>query len=335
MFRTLTLGLAAIAFAGAAAAQSTVTLFGVVDNNLGWGKGSLSSNKRLGTGGYLGSRLGFRGSEDLGDGLRAVFMLENGFNGNDGTMAATTTIWNRQNYVGMVGRFGEVLMGRQYTPSFLLHATYDAFGPQGVAAQQVLLGSMEVAQAANIRANNAVTYRTPATLGGFSAQLMITDHTASPGWYHGLKAGYADGTMSVDMALGHYNNPAIGDLNSVSIGGRYNLGALKLYALFNKADSGSGNDSRGMQVSAGYLLGLTELKLSVAESRQTSAAGVDIGTTRRYGVGFLHSLSKRTSLYGQYAKLDNSKGARAAVNGAQTGVNEAAQGFDFGIAHQF
>lgn len=335
MLRNITLGLSAIAFAGAAVAQSSVTVFGVIDNNIGWGKGSLSSGKQLGTGGYLGNRLGFRGSEDLGDGQRAVFVLENGFNGNNGTLAATTTLWNRQSYVGLVSRWGELLMGRQYTPSFLVHAAYDAFGLQGVAAQQVLLGSIEGAQAANIRANNAVNYRSPGTWGGFSLQLMTTDHTASPGWYHGVRGAYSDGTMSVDLALGHYNNPAIGDLNSVSVGGRYNWGPLKLYALFNKSDSGSGNDSRGVQTSAGYLLGLTELKLSVAESRQTSAVGADIGTTRRYGVGFVHSLSKRTSLYGQYARLDNSKGARAVVNGAQTDVNQPAQGFDLGIAHQF
>lgn len=335
MLRTLTPGLAALVFAGAAVAQSSVTVFGVVDNNIGWGKGSLTSVKRLGTGGYLGSRLGFRGTEDLGGGLRAMFVLEHGFNSDDGTAAAAATFFNRQSYVGLAGPWGELSLGRQYTPTFLVHATYDAFGPQGVAAQQVLLGSIEVAQAANIRANDAVNYRSPATLGGFSVQAMVTDHTATPGWYRGIKAGYAGGPLSLDVALGHYGNPAIGDLDSLTVGGRYTWDKFKFYALYNKANSGSGNDSRGMQLSAAYALGATDLKISVAESRQTSALGADIGTTRRYGVGFLHALSKRTYLYGQYAKLDNSKGARATVNGAQTGVNQSAQGFDFGIAHQF
>ncbi len=334
MNRSITLALAGIALAGAAAAQSSVTAFGVVDTNVGWGDGSLGSIKRLGTGGFLGSRIGFRGTEDLGGGLRANFVVEHGFNSDDGSTPGA--FWGRQSHVGLSGGFGEVLLGRQYTPTFLVHASYDAFGPQGVAAQQVLFGSIEVAQAANIRANDAVTYRTPNTLGGFSVLAMVTDHTASPGWYHGIKFGYAGGPVAVDLALGQFNNPTIGDLKTLTIGGRYNVAPFKFYALYDKANSGSSNDSRGLQMSAAYSVsGSTDLKLSVAESRQTSATGVNIGTTRRYGLGFVHGLSKRTSLYGQYAKLANSNGAKMTVNGAQTGANESAQGFDLGLAHTF
>ena len=336
MIRSLTLGLLAVASAvcaSSALAQSSVTVFGILDNNIGWGKGSVTSLKRLGTGGYLGSRLGFRGTEDLGGGLRAVFLIEHGMNSDDGT--ATATFWNRQTYVGLAGGFGEVLLGRQYTPTFLVHATYDAFGPQGVAAQQVLLGSIEAVQAASIRANDAVMYRTPGGLGGFTFQAMTTDHTAQPGWYHGVKAGYAGGPVSVDLALGHFNNAPVGDINSITLGGRLNLAPVKIYALFDKANSGSGNDSRGLQVSAAYTMGATDLKVSVAESRQKSNAGANIGTTRRYGVGFLHALSKRTFVYGQYAKLANSNGARATLNGATTAINQGSQGLDLGVAHTF
>lgn len=333
MQRTFAMALAALALAGGAAAQTNVTTFGILDNNIGWGKGSLGSVKRVGNSGYLGSRLGFRGTEDLGGGLQASFMLEHGFNSDDGT--TTAVFWNRQTYVGLSGPWGEVLLGRQYTPTFLVHATYDAFGPQGVAAQQVLFGSIEISQAANIRANDAITYRTPATLGGFSVLLMTSDHTASPGWYHGIKAGYAGGPLSVDVALGHFNNPAVGDVDSLTVGARYLVGPVKLYALYNKADSGKGNDSRGLQTSLAWTVGVTDLKLSVAESRQKSATGADVGTTRRYGVGFLHPLSKRTFVYGQYAKLDNSKGAATTLNGAPNAANGGAQGLDFGIAHTF
>lgn len=333
MFRILALGLLAIAGAGSAVAQSSVTTFGIIDNNVGWGKGSLTSLKRLGTGGYLGSRLGFRGTEDLGGGLRAVFMLEHGINSDDGT--ATAVFWNRQTYVGLAGGFGELLLGRQYTPTFLVHATYDAFGPQGVAAQQVLLGSIQATQAGAIRISDAVMYRTPGNLGGFSFQAFTTDHTAQPGWYHGFKAGYAGGPISADVALGHFNNAAVGDIDSVTVGARFNVGPVKLYALFDKSDSGTGTDSRGMQVSAAYTLGATDLKVSVAEARLKSHAGAHVGTTRRYGVGFVHALSKRTFVYGQVARLGNSDGARAALNGATTAANQSAQGLDFGIAHTF
>ena len=74
--------------------------------------------------------------------LDAVFQLEHGHNSDDGT--ATATFWNRQTYVGLAGGWGELLLGRQYTPTFLVHATYDAFGPQGVAAQQVLRNGLDL-----------------------------------------------------------------------------------------------------------------------------------------------------------------------------------------------
>lgn len=333
MLRALTFSLVAAACAGSAMAQSTVTVFGVMDTNIGWGKGSLTSLKRVHTGGLAGSRLGFRGTEDLGGGLRANFVVEHGLNSDDGS--ATPVFWNRQALVALSGSFGEVALGRQYTPTFLVHATYDAFGPQGVAAQQVLFGSMEISQAANIRANDAVNYKTPGGLGGFSLQAMTTDHTASPGWYHGIKVGYAGGPVSVDLALGHFNNPAIGDLDTITVGGRYTVGPVKLYALFDKADSGSGNDSRGMQVSAAYTLGVTDLKVSLAQSSIKSNAGATVGTTRRYGVGFVHALSKRTFIHGNVAKLANSDGARMVVNGATTAANQGAQGLDLGITHMF
>lgn len=335
MKRTLIAGLTLGAFAGLAAAQSTVTVYGVIDNNLGWGSGSVFSNKTVGTGGLAGSRLGFRSSEDLGGGLRANAVIEHGMNTNDGSAASPASFWNRQAYAGLAGTWGEVQLGRIYTPTFLVHATYDAFGPQGVAAQQVLYGSMELAQPANIRANGAVNYQTPATLGGFVLQAMDSDGTAGPGKYVGARMGYAGAALTTDIAFAKYTNAAIGDLKTVTLGARYKVDAFKFYGLYDRADSGSGPDTHGLQVSASYTVGLTEFKASVAESVMKSAAGVNAGTTRRYGLGFVHALSKRTFLYGSLAHLANSDGAKMAVNGAVTAPNQGANGLDLGISHAF
>ncbi len=334
--RQLLAACAVMALVGSASAQtpsaSSVTLYGVIDTNVGWGKGSIDSNKRMGSGGFAGSRIGVRGVEDLGGGLRALYTVEHGFESDVGTAAAV--FWNRQSFVGLSSPWGDVLLGRQYTPTFLVHATYDAFGPQGVAAQQVLFGSMEVAQPANIRANDAVLYRTPGGLGGFSLQAMVTDHS-TPTYYQGAKLGYANGPFQGDLAVSQHKNPTVGDLDSVTLGARVTFGPVKIYGLFDRANSGTGPDSRGMQFSVGYLIGATELKASIAESKLTSPTGAAAGTTRRYGVGFVHSLSKRTHLYSQYAKLSNKDGARTSVNGAATAANQGAQGFDLGITHTF
>lgn len=332
-----TLALATLAtLAGHAAAQSTVTAYGVMDANLGWGSGSIASNKLVGTDGLAGSRLGFRGTEDLGGGLRANFLMEHGLKTFDGSAASAASFWNRQAFVGLGGAWGDVNLGRQYTPTFLVHATYDAFGPQGVAAQQVLYGSMELGQPANIRANGAINYQAPNTLGGLQLQVMDSDGTSAPGKYVGVRVGYnGGGALSTDIAFGKYTNAGIGDLKTVTLGARYKVGALKLYGLYDRANSGSSNDTHGLQMSAAYTVGVTDLKLSVAESVMTSAAGASIGTTRRYGLGFVHPLSKRTQIYSSLVQLNNSHGAEVVVNGGVTAPNQSAKGMDLGLAHVF
>lgn len=318
---------------GSAAAQSSVTVYGVVDTNLTYGHGSLRSDKAVGTGGLAGSRLGFRGTEDLGGGLRANFAFEHGFNSDIGT--ATAVFWNRQSLIGLASPLGEVQLGRLYTPTFMVHATYDAFGPQGVAAQQVLLSSLEIGQAAGIRANNAVQYQTPATLGGFVAQLMTTDSDGTPGKYSGARVGYAGGALSADVAVARYDNNAIGDLKTVTVGARYKIGSLAVFGLYDRARSGLASRTQGLQMSLSWTMGSTELKASVAESSVQSAAGVDIGTTRRLGVGAVHNLSRRTALYTSLARVTNRNGASTALNGSATAVNQGSHGIDVGIRHAF
>lgn len=318
---------------GSAAAQSSVTVYGVVDTNVTYGHGSLRSDKAVGTGGLAGSRLGFRGTEDLGGGLRANFAFEHGFNSDIGTAAAV--FWNRQSLVGLAGPLGEVQLGRLYTPTFMVHAIYDAFGPQGVAAQQVLLSSLEIGQAAGIRANNAVQYQTPATLGGFVAQLMTTDSDGTPGKYSGARVGYAGGALSADVAVARYDNNAIGDVKTVTVGARYRIGSLAVFGLYDRARSGLASRTQGLQMSLSWTMGSTELKASVAESSVQSAAGVDIGTTRRLGVGAVHNLSRRTALYTSLARVTNRNGASTALNGSATAVNQGSHGIDVGIRHAF
>ncbi len=336
MIRATSFACALLVLSGAAMAQaSTATVFGIVDTNFTYGSGSLTKVRAIGTGGLAGSRLGVRGTEDLGGGWRASYVLEHGFNSVNGTMAAPA-FWNRQVFVGIGSTsLGEVQLGRIYTPTFLVHATYDAFGPQGPAAQQVLLGSIEALQPAAIRANGAVNYTTPAGLGGFVVQAMRSDGEAVPAKYTGVRAGYAGGPVSVDLAVAQFDNDPIGDVKSVTLGGRYKLGDLTMYALFDRANSGRSLDTKGMQFSVAYQIGAAELKASVAQSDRKSAAGADVGTTRRYGVGGVYNLSRRTALYTSLARVSNSKGAATALNGSTTAANQGSTGIDVGIRHAF
>lgn len=335
MIRTF-LAAALVSLATPVWAQSSVTLFGVVDTNLTYGKGSLTSLKAVGTGGLAGSRVGFRGVEDLGGGLRAAFVIEHGMNTDTGVPASATSFWNRQTYVALGHtQWGELQLGRIYTPTFLVHATYDAFGPQGTAAQHVLLNSIEVAQPANIRANNAANYNGPANLGGVVLQAMVSAGEAAPGKYQGLRVGYAAGAFAGDAAIGRYDNPAIGDLDAVTVGARYKIGELTLYGLVDRADSGNAFDTTGMQFSGAYQLGPTALKASIAQSRRKSAAGADAGTSRRIGIGAVHDLSRRTALYTSLARVENRNGSAVALNGSSTAADKSSSGIDVGIRHAF
>ena len=319
-------------FAGAAAAQSNVTLYGLVDVVVSRGTGSLTSLNSMGNpggGGLMGSRFGVRGSEDLGDGLKANFLMEHGFTPDTGAQA-TPLFWNRQVYVGLSGRFGEFQAGRIYTPTFLVHNAYDAFGAQGVAAQQVLLGSLQAVQPAALRASNALNFLSPGGLGGMVLQAMWSASEGAPGAYRGVRLGYAREAFSGDVAFGRFDQatlpaaPAplqLGTLKALTLGARYKFGAFTLNGLYDRTD-GDVLDSHGVQTSASYVVGVTELKASVAQSAIETDAGVKRGTTRRFGIGAVHLLSKRTALYTSIAQVSNKDGASTALAGATTAPNQ-------------
>lgn len=105
------------AFAGAASAQTNVTIYGVVDAGITHENGAAGSVTKLATGVQSGNRLGFKGTEDLGGGLKANFQIENGFNLDTGTQRQGA-LFGRQAYVGLSGNFGAINLGRQYNPVF-------------------------------------------------------------------------------------------------------------------------------------------------------------------------------------------------------------------------
>src|SRR5206468_11651565 len=194
MKKTL-IALAALAAAGTASAQSSVTLFGIVDVNYAhysvdggtsaYGTAASSGHVNVLTNsGYNSSRLGFRGTEDLGGGLSASFWLEAGISNDDGraggaiaagnqgvTVAGNTGLnFNRRSTVSLAGGWGELRLGRDYTPQFWNLTVFDPYGTVGVGTNQLLnsLGALPTA----VRASNSIGYFLPANLGGFYGQVQ-------------------------------------------------------------------------------------------------------------------------------------------------------------------
>ena len=126
--RSLAIVAGLLAFSGfQARAQSNVSIYGIVDASAQYLDG-VSRTARLQSGGLSGSRLGFRGVEDLGDGFKAIFTLEMGLNLDTGTSAQGGLAFGRQAFVGLSDSWGELTLGRQYGSLYRLAQNFNPFG---------------------------------------------------------------------------------------------------------------------------------------------------------------------------------------------------------------
>jgi len=168
--------LGAVGMAGVASAQSSVTLFGVVDaavsayskkSQTPLGNSVTTSQTALTNSGYNSSRLGFRGTEDLGGGLAASFWLESSLGNDDGTAGAgINQFFNRRSTVSLSGAFGEVRLGRDYTPTYWNDTVFDPFTVNGVGTNLISTANKGFGNQNYTRANNTAGYFLPPNLGG-------------------------------------------------------------------------------------------------------------------------------------------------------------------------
>ena len=294
--------LAALAVAGAASAQSSVTLFGILDAGISYYEnenfnGVQASRTDLSNSGYNSSRIGFRGTEDLGGGLAASFWLEAGLGNDAGTAGdlGGTRLFNRRSTVSLSGRFGEVRLGRDYVPTFWNDTIFDPFGTNGVGTNAVstsgggtLLGrAFGLADNGNyVRSSNSVGYFLPANLGGFYGQFMyglperveFDPATATPdttaltfdGRYVGGRVGYANGPLDIAIAYGenvitrNFNGGGRAESKIGNFGASWDFGFMKLMGEYNQTDVNSdvllpatGTRPIVDASSQGYLIGAT------------------------------------------------------------------------------
>jgi len=264
MKKTL-IALAAVNLVGAAAAQS-VTIYGTVDTAVSYYRnesisGVKSSQTALSNSGLGVSKLGFRGTEDLGGGLSASFWLEGTINSDTGGGTGTSGLtFDRRSTVSFSGPFGEVRLGRDYTPTVWNDVIYDPFLTIGSGGSLLLFANTPfnnngiAGSGGNnyIRASNSVSYFLPANLGGFFGQVMYSfpetnkfspgvytpdvANTQRTGRYVGGRVGYRQGNFDIAGAL---SENTIGDnyfagtttaVDNFNIGSSYNFGFIKLMA---------------------------------------------------------------------------------------------------------
>lgn len=346
------LALAALGlFAGAASAQSSVTLFGIVDAGVARLNAKTTTGSKTVTGmtnsGYNSSRLGFRGVEDLGGGLRAAFWIEGQLTNDDGNAGGQT--WQRRSTVALLGNFGEVRLGRDYVPTFWNLTVYDEFGTNGIGSN-LTIGMLGAAanNTTAVRSNNSVSYFLPAGLGGFNGQVMYAFGENVSGIktnnYWGARLGYAAGPISVHGAYGKLEGATDGlDNKYFNIGASYDIGVAKPQLLWAQEKNGGNQKVTALEASVSVPLGQGAIR--AAYSRYNQDGGTQAFKDADYNkiaVGYLYNLSKRTALYGTYARVSN-KGSQTKLvtnNGLGfSGVTilggKNATGLEVGVRHAF
>ena len=241
------LALAVLAASGAAMAQSSVTLYGVADTGVTYTSGKENVYGLTHLGGNTNSRLGFRGVEDLGGGLKATFQLEAGVGIDDGTdyFTGSGMAFRRISKLGIEGGFGAVSMGRELTASYMAVSRYDVFGDTGIGA------SLAWKNGYDARTQNAISYYTP-TISGFRAGINYgfgEQVEARDSRYVGVGLAYDNGPISVGFGYDRQNNvsaaatAAIFDANKVAqdlstwqLGGSYNFGVAKAAAFYKETE---------------------------------------------------------------------------------------------------
>ncbi|MCP5286969.1 MAG: porin [Burkholderiaceae bacterium] len=321
------LALAALtAFAGAASAQSSVTLYGRVDLSIGKGIGV--DSKSLGNG--SGSRLGLRGSEDLGGGLSAIFNIEHRFDADTGAgQGITTRMWGARSLVGLKGGFGQVVLGREYSTAFLgnqlgadpwgwdtvVNGTLDA--PAGRGLNSSITGGA----IAKVRYDNSITYNVAA--GGFSFGIQTAEQSAPAMDSRPLNfaVGYAAGPLRATFGYEKTGDAGTDTEKWMSFNLQYNLGFMKVGGFYGTGNTETGNDHRSYMLTATAPMGAGEFRFSYGKLTNKTA---DVDAAKGFGVGYHYSMSKRTTLY---ADLVRNTGALVG------GSNET--GYDVGIKHNF
>ena len=327
----------------AAYAQSSVTLFGIVDLGVRQVKNGDDSVSSVSSNGSNSSRLGVRGVEDLGGGLSAGFWLETGLNPDTGTTADSSRFWNRRSTVSLSGGFGEVRLGRDFTPTFTGYADYDAFGTNGVAAADKFSSALGSGADTRTRADNLVSYFTPAGLGGFYGQASVAAGEGTDGKkYYGGRAGYRTGALDVSASAGRTevapNAAGDDEYDFYNLGAAYDFGIVKLlgyYSQMRYADLKLGVANIGAHVPLGSY-GTLRMSYADADASGQAAGGgsTDGNDASQLALGYLYDFSKRTQFYGTVARVDNDGAAAFAVGGTAV-AGDTSTGYEIGLRHRF
>ncbi|AZG10459.1 porin [Pigmentiphaga sp. H8] len=341
MKKTLIAAAVLAGMAGTAHAQSSVTLYGIMDMGYLYSKTEgMKARNALDSGLQSESRFGLRGSEDLGNGLKANFLLEAGINADDGT-SSQSGLFNRQSWVGLSSNtLGEIRLGRQFILGSQFFTNIDPFG---TTFRQAGMGSTFIA-ANQVRNSNSVMYFSPTWNGfqgaiGYSFNRSTNESPVAGTNNRAITSGlrYANGPIEVALTYDQVEPSTGGNVGrSTQLGGTYDFGVVKLHAAIA--------DQRNVAVNVGDIPGWNGRFAKKTLSYMVGASA-PVGTGSLFGsyqkakdwdiegfsVGYTYPLSRRTNAYAFFSNMDNVGHYGSAVT---TGDKTTRQ-FGVGLRHMF
>lgn len=324
------------AFAAPLAAQAEVSVYGLahvsvdsLDDDGNTDGLFISSNT---------SRIGFKGSEDLGAGLKAIWQLEQSVNLDEtgGGFASMNS------FVGLAGNFGAVLAGRHDTPFKVISRKTDLFADQiGDSRNLVSMVSIDYA-GWDLRPNNVIAYASPNMNGLQVLAAYVTEDGTDDAHAYSMNVTYGNGPLWAGIAYELHGKAltAGGDEETgIRLGASYSMGAIKvagMYQTLSDLGGASGADADAWGLGVGFSFGN-----NVAKAQYYSVESDTTGDATMWAVGLDHNFSKTTTGYLAYASTDNDSGATYSVSGGGHGdnVNSVAggnpTGFSLGMIHKF
>ncbi len=322
---------------GAAFAQTNVTVYGIIDAAYSYSKAGDNKFSGIESGGLSGGRIGFRGEEDLGNGLKAVFNYEFGTTSDaDSGLPAT-----RRAFVGLSSNFGVVSLGRQYAPSGDYLGATSSNDVTSANPVNLALGTHfnTLVTGAGMRWNNSIAYNSPNWSGldfraiyAFGEQVGRNDatgrtHDTSDAGRYGIGARYANVPLYLTAMYQAVQdndaaNPAVVTSHgnkAWAIGGNYDFKVVKVFAnyLREKYDdvrlrnnaTGEIGDYKHYLWSIGLQVPVSSVGRINAEYMQHKFSDLDETKSKGLGIGYEHDLSKRTRLYTYVSRIKNDDAA--------------------------
>jgi len=342
--------------ANGALAQSNLTLYGLMDAGMVHESGGAAgSSTKLSSGVGTASRLGFKGQEDLGGGVSAVFTLESGILIDTGAQDAAGKAFNRQAFVGLESKtLGSITVGRQYTP------TYNALGQVGDPFGSGYSGSAKnlfPVAGRNLRADNSILYTSP-NWNGFNANVLYSlgevSGNSKAERQINLSLNYSGGPLNARLTYNNRNNDTASVENpsgrNIMLVANYDFRIVRMYFAYSDDEglnSAPLNNSTPRPYGRDFQPSLKGNDMLVGASIPVGAAGTVMTSYIRkndktllnqdasqYAVGYLHKLSKRTGVYASYGRIINKNGAGYTVgNNSNAGTGDKA--YNLGIRHAF